>query len=84
VDSYIGIKEACKAADLIGAKVALIDNDKRGYDARDLMRDKGQQAVAELINGSRTVDEIKLDRSEVFSPKQEVRQEQEPEPELAR
>lgn len=84
VDSYIGIKEACKAADLIGAKVALVDNDQRGYDARDLMRDKGQEAVAELINGSRTVDEIKLDRSEVFSPKQEVRQEQEPEPELAR
>lgn len=84
VDSHIGIKEACKAADLIGAKVALVDNDQRGYDARDLMRDKGQEAVAELINGSRTVDEIKRDRPEVFSPKQEVQQEQEPEPELAR
>lgn len=82
VDSHIGIKEACKAADIIGAKIALVDNGQRGYDAKDLFKDKGQEAVAELINGSRTVDEIKRDRSEVFSPMQELQQE--PEPELAR
>lgn len=90
VDSYIGIKEACKAADLLGAKVALADNDKRGYDARDLMRDGGTQAVAELINNARTVEQVKLDRAEVFSQRQDLQQqvqqeqEVEPEPELAR
>lgn len=82
VDSYIGIKEACKAADIIGAKVALKDNNQRGYDARDLMRDQGQEAVADLINNARTVEQVKLDRAEVFSPKNELQQE--PEPELAR
>ena len=90
VDSYIGIKEACNAADLLGAKVALADNDRRGYDARDLMRDGGTKAVAALIHDARIVERVKLDRAEVFSHQQELQQrvpqeqEIEQEPELAR
>lgn len=84
VDSHIGIKEACKAADLIGAKVALVDNDKRGYDARDLLRDRGEDGVKACVDDARTVERVKMDRAEAFATKQELQQEHEPEPELAR
>lgn len=83
-EQFIGIKEACKAAEIVGGKVALVDHDKHGYDAKDLLRDYGEDGVKAYVSDARTVDEIKVDRPEVFSPKQEVQQEQEPEPELAR
>ncbi len=66
VDKFIGIKEACKSAEIVGGKVAVVDNDKGGYDARDLFKDKGGLAVADLIKDARTVEQIKLDRPNIF------------------
>lgn len=72
-DKFIGIKEACKAAEITGGKVALTDNDRKGYDAKDLMRDGGDQAVACLINDPRSIAQIKQARPEIFSSFEVVR-----------
>ena len=85
-DKHIGIKEACKAAEITGGKVALVDNDRKGYDAKDLMRDDGDKAVSDLIADARTIEEIKIDRPEVFgiekNLQQQVQQEREVEEEI--
>ena len=82
-DKYIGIKEACKAAEITGGKVALVDNDRKGYDAKDLMLDGGSKAVSDLIADARSIDEIKTDRPEVFGLEKNLQvQEQEVEEEL--
>ena len=65
-DKFIGIREAVKAAEITGGKVALSDSAQSGYDARDLMRDKGSKAVSDLVFDARSVDQIKADRPEVF------------------
>lgn len=85
LDKYIGVKESCKAAEILGAKVALVDIDKGGYDARDLMRDSGDKAVADLVNEPRSIEQLKQDRPEAFGlqHKNEVEVEVE-EPELTR
>lgn len=83
-ERFIGIREACKAAEIVDAKVALVDHDQHGYDARDLLRDYGEDGVRAFVSDARTVEQLKLDRVDAFATKQELQQEQEPEPELAR
>lgn len=83
-EQFIGIREACEAAEIIGGKVALVDHEQHGYDARDLMRDYGEDGVKAYVSDARTVEQVKLDRVDAFATKQELQQEQEPELELAR
>jgi len=74
-DKFIGIKEAIKAADILGGKVSVVDNAIGGYDARDLFRDGGDEAVRDAVNNARTVEQLKLDRPEILGAKQEVKKE---------
>jgi len=64
---YIGIREATKAAEILDGRVAVVDNGQKGYDARDLYRDHGYQAVIDHLEESMFPDEVRQHRPEAFS-----------------
>ena len=64
---YIGIREATKAAEILGGRVAVANNGQKGYDARDIYRDHGYKAVVDHLNESMFPDEIRQHRPEAFS-----------------
>ena len=64
---YIGIREATKAAEILGGRVAVANNGQKGYDARDLYRDHGYQAVVDHLEESMFPDEVRQHRPEAFS-----------------
>lgn len=79
---YIGIREATKAAEILGGRVAVVNNGQKGYDARDLLRDHGPQAVVDhLEEWARFPGEIRQERPEAFLPTEKSQMIPEPIPE---
>lgn len=75
---YIGIREATKAAEILGGRVAVANNGQKGYDARDLCRDHGHQAVVDHLEASMFPDELRQARPEAFSHQEKARMIHEP------
>ncbi|MHB1666531.1 hypothetical protein [Thiomonas sp.] len=73
-NSFVGIRKAVEAAELCGGKVALVDNDRPGFDAHDLLKShgadvkSGHAAVRMFLDTARTGGQVKTDRAEAFSP----------------
>lgn len=69
---FIGIRKAVEAAQLCGGKVALVDNDKPGFDAHDLLKARshdlraGMAAVRDFIASARSPEQVRADRAEAF------------------
>jgi hypothetical protein len=61
-----------EAAELCGGKVALADNNKPGFDAHDLLKERkhdlraGLSAVREFIDSARSPEQVRADRADVF------------------
>ncbi len=73
---FVGIKKAVEAAEICGGKVALIDNNKPGFDAHDLLKERrhdlraGMSAVREFIDAARSPEQVRADRAEAFDAQQ--------------
>jgi hypothetical protein len=73
---FVGIKKAVEAAELCGGKVALVDNNKPGFDAHDLLKERkhdlraGMAAVREFIDSARSPGQVRADRAEAFDAPQ--------------
>lgn len=71
---FVGIRQAVEAAEICGGKVALVDNNKPGFDAYDLLKERrhdlraGMSAVREFIDSARPPAQVRADRAEVFEP----------------
>jgi hypothetical protein len=69
---FIGIRKAVEAAQLCGGKVALVDNDRPGFDAHDLLKARshdlraGMAAVRDFIDSARSPEQVRADRAEAF------------------
>jgi phage/plasmid primase-like uncharacterized protein len=74
---FIGIKKAVEAAEICGGKVALVDNNKHGFDAHDLLKERkhdlraGMAAVREFIESARSPGQVRSDRAEAFDTQRE-------------
>ena len=74
VNSFVGIRKAVEAAEICGGRVALVDNDKPGFDAHDVLKSygadlkSGHAAVRKFLDTARTAEQVKTDRVEAFSP----------------
>ncbi len=75
---YIGIREATKAAETLGGRIAVTNNGQKGYDARDIYRDHGHQAVVDHLEASMFPGELRQARPEAFSHQEKVRMIHEP------
>ena len=69
---FAGIRKAVEAAALCGGGVALADNDRPGFDAHDLMKERRHDpraalsAVREFIDAARPPEQVRADRAEAF------------------
>jgi hypothetical protein len=74
---FVGIKKAVEAAEICGGKVALVDNNKPGFDAHDLLKERkhdlraGLSAVREFIESARPPGQVRADRAEAFDTQRE-------------
>lgn len=74
---FVGIRKAIEAAELCGGKVALADNQKAGFDAHDLLKERkhdlraGMAAVREFIDSARAQQQVRADRTEAFEVRQQ-------------
>jgi hypothetical protein len=73
---FVGIHKAVEAAELCGGKVALADNNKPGFDAHDLLKERkhdlraGLSAAREFIDSARSPGQVRADRAEAFDAPQ--------------
>jgi hypothetical protein len=79
---FVGIKKAVEAAEICGGKVALVDSNKPGFDAHDLLIERkhdlraGMAAVREFIDAARSPDQVRADRVDAFDLLQKNRGEE--------
>ncbi|NNM65778.1 MAG: hypothetical protein HKL99_14445 [Burkholderiales bacterium] len=75
--NFIGIRKAIEAAELCGGRVAVADNQKAGFDAHDLLKERkhdlraGMAAVREFIDSARAPEQVRADRAEAFEVRQQ-------------
>lgn len=74
---FVGIRKSVEAADLCGGRVALVDNDKSGFDAYDLLsahKDAaaGLAAVRDFIKSARSTEQVRADRADAFSQREQA------------
>ena len=81
--AFVGIRQAMKAAEILECRVVVANSELRGYDARDLLRDHGPQAVLDYITDGAVTPEMMRasERPEAFVERVE-QQNDEPEPGL--
>lgn len=79
--AFVGIRQATKAAEILGCNVVVPNSEQRGYDARDLLREHGEQSIRDyIVDGAVTPEVMRAsERPEAFVERVEREIDDEPE-----